>query len=193
MEVGAPFRHTLKPLRAHDVSGDVEVDGAFIGGLEGNKHYNKRLFNNWRMGRSEVMGAVQRNGPVITQVVPHENEEHVLGFILTNIYRDSTVYSDEHGSFNKVSWYGFIHRRVNHGRGIYVDGDSHSNTIESFWAILKRGFKGVYHHWSKKHLDLYLGEYEIRWNLRDVSEGRRFVELLENVNGNRLTYRQLIQ
>ena len=85
----------------------------------------------------------------------------------------------------------YAHRKVNHNIGEYVNGDVHKQTIESFWAILKRAHKGVYHVWSDKHFDLYLREFALRWKLRRLSEGDRIDVFLRHVNGTRLSYEDL--
>jgi len=81
---------------------------------------------------------------------------------------------------------------VNHSIGEYVRGQAHTNGVESFWAMLKRGYYGIFHHFTWKHLHRYLAEFEARWNMTGLKEGERFESLLESVSGCRLEYKDLI-
>src|SRR5205823_13669778 len=84
---------------------------------------------------------------------------------------ESAVYTDTYVGYNDLGRKGFIHKRVNHVRRVYVSGDVHTNTIEGFWSLLKRGISGVYHGVSTKHLQSYVDEYVFRYNHRDVPGG----------------------
>ncbi len=109
---------------------------------------------------------------------------------MRRIYRGSDVHTDDHGGYNNLSMHK--HSNVNHSQGEYVNGIVHTQTIEFFWTIVNRAHKGVYHQWSRKHFDLYLREFEMRWNIRLLSEGRRFDVFLANVNGRKLRKDDLI-
>lgn len=84
----------------------------------------------------------------------------------------STVYTDEWRVYRHLEGLGYDHSRINHSQGVYVDGDVHTNTIEGFWATVKRGLSGVYHSVSTEHLQAYLDEYVFRYNNREIT-GRR--------------------
>ena len=87
---------------------------------------------------------------------------------------------------------GYSHHSVGHSRGEYVRGPVHTNGIESFWSLLKRGYVGVFHQFTWKHLHRYLNEFEARWNLDGLSGGERMDALLGHAAGRRLTYRELV-
>lgn len=100
------------------------------------------------------------------------------------------LYTDEARGYN-----GPIHYKresINHGVGEYVRGQAHTNGIESFWALLKRGYIGVFHHFSWKHLHRYLHEFSVRWNMMNMTSAQRMDAILGSVAGVRLTYRELI-
>ena len=105
------------------------------------------------------------------------------------IYCGSEVHTDDHGAYNRLPCHK--HRMVNHSAGEDANGNVHTQTIESVWAIIKHAHMGVYRWWSAKHFDLYLREFEMCSNLPKRSEGRRFEILLPNVNGTRLSYEDL--
>ena len=86
----------------------------------------------------------------------------------------------------------YNHQSICHSMGEYVSGDIHTNGIESFWTILKRGYYGVFHHFTWKHLHRYLAEFETRWNMSGLQNGERMDALLEYIPGLRLTYKGLI-
>ena len=182
------LRHVADNMTVEVLRGVVEVDEAFVGGRNKNRHAKKK-FANWPDGFQVVVGAAERNGDVITERVPSRDRNVLQGFIRRRVHPRSRVYTDEHPSYKKMKRY--THRKVNHNIGQYVNGDVHTQTIESFWAILKRAHKGVYHVWSDKHFDLYLREFELRWNLRRLPEGDRIDVFLRHVNGTRLSYEDL--
>jgi len=143
------------------LSGSVEVDETYIGG----KRTGKR--GRGAEGKSIVAGAVERKGKVSAVKVPN-----VKGITLRNVIRErvipsSTIYTDELKSYNGVKKMGYQHKRVHHAAKIYVVGDSHTNTLEGFWSLLKRGVSGVYHAVSDKYLQSYLNEYTFRYNHRE--------------------------
>lgn len=182
------LRHVADNMAVEILHGIVEVDEAFVGGRNRNRHANKKL-PNWMDGFQIVVGAAERNGSVITDRVPSRDRQVLQGFIRKRVHPGSHVHTDDLPSYRKMK--GFTHRKVNHNIGQYVNGNTHTQTIESFWAILKRAHKGVYHWWSPKHFDLYLREFELRWNLRRLPEGDRIDIFLQHVNGTRLSYEDL--
>ena len=182
------LQHVADNMAVEILRGVVEVDEAYVGGRNRNRHWNKK-YPNWADGFQVVIGAVEPNGSVIADRVPSRDRPVLQGFIGKRIHRGSRVYTDDLPSYRKMK--GFTHRKVNHNTGQYVNGDVHTQTIESFWAILKRAHKGVYHLWSHKHFDLYLREFELRWNVRRLPEGDRIDVFLRHVNGTRLSYEDL--
>ena len=112
------------------------------------------------------MGIVQRKGQVAAVTVENVKAVTVMPHIIEKALPKSTIYTDEYRTYNKLQQHGFTHRRIRHSEKIYVSGDVHTNTIEGFWSLVKRGIGGVYHAVSKKHLQGYLNEYAWRYNHR---------------------------
>lgn len=141
-------------------SGVVEVDHAFIGGKDKRGKDDKAI----------VLGMLERDGDVMTRVVPNLGTDESVGHIVQNVRTGSRVASDEGVTFRDLKREGFWHASVNHSIKEYVRGDVHTNTIESFWSNVKRGINGTYIHVSQKHLPSYLCEFEYRHNLRRSPE-----------------------
>jgi hypothetical protein len=111
--------------------------------------------------------------------------------VIENVVLGSALMTDEWTSYKGLGSF-YNHGVVKHKDGEYVVGAVHTNTIEGFWSLFKRGVIGIYHHMSAKHIDRYLTEFSFRYNTKKMSERGRFDLLLSNVNGTRLTYKQLI-
>lgn len=155
------------------LSGKVETDESYFGGKEGNKHWSKRhSLNKGPVGKTAVWGAVEREGRVVARVVADTKARTVLPYLRERIMPRSVVFTDEARIYRTLPNLGYVHQRVYHTAGIYVDGDAHTNTIEGFWSLTKNGIRGVYHNVSTKHLQSYLNEYAFRFNRRK-SLGKR--------------------
>ena len=137
------------------LDGIIEIDETYIGGLEKNKKKSQR--RGWGRGPSGkliVIGGRSREGKVITSTIPNNKQETLHGFINDNIEKGSTVITDTWKSYNGLT--DFTHHKINHSVKEFVRGIVHTNGIESFWAILKRGYYGIYHYMSEKHLNRYV-------------------------------------
>lgn len=175
------------------LDGEVECDESFVGGKNKNRHANKKVKNS--QGRSmkdkaAVLGMVERGGKVIAKMIPDTTCETLTPEIVACVKQTATVYTDEWGGYRDMK-YIYVHGFIKHGQGEYVSGRTHTNTIEGFWSLLKRGIIGIYHFTSKKHLQKYVDEFAFRYNTRELTDGNRFNYLLAN-NTYRLTYKQLI-
>lgn len=175
------------------LDGEVECDETFVGGKNKNRHWDKKVKNS--QGRSfidktPVLGMLQRGGDVICRVVENTSRHQITPNILKFVKPTATLYTDEWLGYNDVSKI-YTHYSVDHGKNQYVNGNVYTNTLEGFWSIFKRGIIGIYHHLSRKHLQLYVNEFVFRYNTRKISESSRFNLLLCNVNY-KLTYQKII-
>ncbi|HZW92153.1 MAG TPA: IS1595 family transposase [Candidatus Eremiobacteraceae bacterium] len=145
----------------------VEVDEMYYGGKRKGTHGRPRRGDK---KKSPVVGAVERNGRVIARATEDVTINTLRGFVKECVLPKSTVFTDEYRSYNdldQIPGMNYEHRRINHESKVYVMGDVHTNTIEGFWSLIKRGIGGVYHSISQKYLQSYLDEYSFRYNRRD--------------------------
>jgi transposase len=153
------------------LSGDVEVDETYIGGRR------KGRGGRGLPHKTAVLGMLQKNGDVITTIIPNAQQATLNAQIGEHIERGSMLHTDEWCGYNLVRWKGMKREKVNHTEGEYVRGKVHINGIEGYWSQLKRSISGTHIHVSKQHLEKYLGEFEYRFNSRKNPD-QMFPELL---------------
>ena len=168
---------------------EVEADETFVGGKNKNRHANKKTYGSTD-DKAPVLGMVERNGKLVAKHVPNTTMETLTYEILKNVNETAKLYTDEYTSYARMKRV-YDHSVVKHSRKQYVKGRVHTNTIEGFWSLLKRGKFGIYHFTSKKHLQLYVDEFVFRYNTRTQPEAMRFNLFLKNTE-NRITYKELI-
>src|SRR5258706_9139030 len=169
------------------LSGHVEVDETFIGGLARNRHSTKRKHEGTGgAGKVAVMGLLERHGKVRAHVVPNTQAASLQPRIRQHVEQGSNLYTDKYVSYKHLDE-EFIHGVINHAER-YVDGQIHTNGIENFWALLKRGLKGTYISVEPFHLFRYLDEQCFRFNNRTLTDGQRFDIASRAIIGKRLTF-----
>jgi hypothetical protein len=166
------LRASLSDPDFHKLMGIVEIDETLIGGKAENMHLAKRrrLRLAGSKGKTTVIGAIARKGNVVCQVIEKTDLPTLDRFVrkVVNKEKVDLVATDEHGGYNLLGSGpdALPHEVVKHSGGEYVRGIVHTNTIEGFWSLLKRGVVGTYHSVSKKYLPLYLNEFQFRFNNR---------------------------
>ena len=174
------------------LDGVVEVDETYIGGKSKNMHSHKRKEGRGWNGKAIVIGAKDRDdGDVRVRVISATNRENLHVFIEDNVADGTTVYTDDLNAYKSIKPF-YNHDSVSHTVGEYVRGQVHTNGIESFWATLKRGYKGTYHKMSHKHLSRYITEFAGRHNVRDYDTLVQMEMLATGFIGKRLRYKDLI-
>jgi len=169
----------IEPLK-----GDVEVDEIFIGGK------GKRKARKTRM---PVVGLKERGGRVRPRVIADVTSKSLKGVIRENVDKSSRILTDEWAGYRGIGMeFKGGHETVRHGTREYVRGDVHTNSIEGFFGMLRRGLDGIYHSVSRKHLHRYLSEFEFRHNHRELDDGERTVAAIRAANNKRLTYAEQV-
>src|SRR6266567_2845725 len=158
-------------------SGTVEMDESYFGGKDKWKHEVKKPHaGRGSITKTPVFGIAQRgsdgsHGKVSVRIADGTKATDLLPYASKKVLPASTVYTDEFKSYDALEGMGYAHQRVNHAQSVYVSGNVHTNTLEGFWALVKRGIGGVYHSVSTEHLQSYLDEYAFRYNHRDAPGG----------------------
>ena len=173
----------------HLFEGPVELDEAYFGDLEANKHASKKLrAGRGTVGKTAVAGARDHEtGQISAAVVPGTSRRELQSFADDRVAPDATVYTDDHGGYA-----GMPNRHtVRHSVGEYVSDQAHINGMESFWSMMKRGYMGTYHRMSPAHLQRYVNEFSGRHNQRNCDTEVQMRMMAQGLVGKRLPYKRL--
>jgi len=184
------IRHCMKeqPL-AGMLSGTVEVDETYVGGK---KQGGKR--GRGSENKTPVVVLVERDGVARSLPVNNVGADELKGAIRETVDKESTIMTDEWPSYTGIGEeFDGGHHVIKHKDKVYVDGDIHTNTAESFFSLIKRGYIGTFHKMSKQHLHRYVDEFTFRWNTRKLDDEQRTKAALSQFVGKRLTYKQPIK
>ena len=177
------------------LDGEVEIDETYIGGKRRNMSNAKRkeLAGSGRgaVGKTAVLGMKERDGSIKAAPVEHVDQRTVTDAVHAQVRVGSTLYTDEASVYAPTGGLLYEHETVNHSASEYVRGQAHTNGIESFWAMLKRGYNGTYHRMSAKHLARYVREFAGRHNVRDLDTLAQMALLVRGMDGKSLTYEAL--
>ncbi len=165
------------------LAGIVEVDETYVGGkARGARGRSTKK-------KTPVFSLVQRGGDVRSRVVERVTAKSLKGAIREEVEPEARVMTDGFSSYQGLGKEFAEHGVINHSAGIYAEGDIHTNTVESYFSLLKRGIIGAFHHVSKQHLHRYLAEFDFRFSLRKMSDWERTLVALLGIEGKRLMYR----
>lgn len=191
------IRHAMKAgAFKGKFGGKVEVDETYVGGEQKNRSIDMR-----RRGimpkKIQVVALVNRAGKARafpTVPVKMAGKARLHNLIKDNTKKDATIYTDSWGGYTGIGKaFKGGHHAVNHREHQYVrKGGIHTNSVESFFSLLKRGIMGTFHHVSGQHLDRYCGEFSFRWSMKEDTDRERAVALLSAVSGQRLVYKQMV-
>jgi transposase-like protein len=176
------------------LQGIIEIDETFVGGKEANKHENKKFkAGRGTVGKTPVLGMRERGGRTVATPIGGTDADTIQAAIREHVEAGAILHTDEAGAYRDID--GFEHDTVNHSAGEYVRDGVTTNSIESVFAVLKRGLIGVYHHTSQKHLGRYVDEFAFRLNEGNVKNHTltRLDSFVDGVAGKRLTYKRLTQ
>lgn len=191
------IREMLKERNPEALNNTVEVDETFIGGKAGNKSLKKRAALKEAgikgyMGKAPVVGMIERKGKLIAQVVSAVDQFTLQPLVIANVNKDAMLISDNFGGYTGLNKKFASHEIINHSLNEYVRGNVHTNTIEGFWSLFKRGVLGIYHFTSPQHLQRYVDEFSYRYNSRKLPDVERFKMAVERCGNGRIKYQSLI-
>lgn len=185
--MGQRLREAWKSIaNKSGMAGPVEIDETYIGGLEKNKHKDKK-------GKSKKVAVVgikdRATGHITAKPVPETTKARLEHFVEGHVDDAAIKYTDDNPAYGGLT----NHETVNHSTGEYVRGQVHTNGIESFWALMERGYVGIYHKMSAEHLHRYVNEFSGRHNIRPMDTIDMMCDVAAHMKDKRLTYKGLIQ
>lgn len=187
------IREAMRPLNLEPMGGEgkvVEADETFVGGLEKNKHANKRKHPKGGYDTKEaVVSVVERGGKVRSIHTGKANLSTIKPVVSALVHKRTVLLTDDASHYNSIGKDFAWHSVVKHSLGQYVVGEVHTNTIEGFFSVFKKGMKGVYQHCGQQHLQRYLNEFDFRYNERGLNDSERTIAVLSSVKGKRLLYK----
>jgi transposase-like protein len=180
--------HRIRYAMAHEsfdkpLEGIVEADETYVGG----KAHGKR--GRGAANKTPVVSLVERGGTVRSRVVTNVTGKNVKEVLQANVSPDATLMTDAFQVYREPGKDFAAHEVVDHGKGEYARGEAHTNTVEGFFSQLKRSLDGTHHHVSAKHLHRYVGEFDFRYNAREITDGERTVLAIQQTAGKRLQYK----
>ncbi|HEU4956117.1 MAG TPA: IS1595 family transposase, partial [Sphingomicrobium sp.] len=185
------IREAMRPTDDGQLGGNgktVEADETFVGGKAKNRAYAKTL-----PSHEAVASLVERGGKVRSRHVPDVTAKTLKPILVEVIAKETNLRTDQAPVYTEIGASFASHETVNHSIKEYVRGDAHTNTVEGYFSIFKRGIYGTYHHVSAEHLKRYLAEFDFRYNERTalgVDDTERTEKAIRGAAGRRLTYRQ---
>ena len=187
------IRLALQGENGGKLDGEIEVDETYIGGKSRNMHKNvraRRITSRGPEGKAIVMGVLERHGEVRTKVIPDASQKELQGHIQENVHIGADVFTDAHPGYFGVEQ-RYMHGVIDHAES-YVNGQIHTNGLENFWSLLKRGINGTYVSVEPFHLFRYVDEEAFRYNnRRDMTDSDRFDLAVRQIVGKRLTWAEV--
>ena len=168
------------------LQGEIEIDETYIGGKK-----KKGTPGRGMVGKAPVVGAKQRQGKIVARPVKNTKQKTLSEFVSINVDPDATVYTDNYSGYWPLRK-KYNHQVVKHSVSEFVRDQAHTNGIESFWSLLKRGYHGTHHHFSEKHLNRYVQEFAGRFNIRELDTSAQMTYIVKRMDGKRLKYKDLI-
>ena len=177
-EVGCSYKTAWRMMRmirqmmTDDISeltemlGQVEIDESYFGGRAKFTHIDPETGWHRIPEKTPVLGIVQRDGNIVTHVIRDGSAMEILPRVRRHVLPKSMIFTDEARVYRNLPKMGYEHDRVYHSANVYVEGDAHTNTVESFWSIAKNGIRGANRHVGSRYLQGYLNAYAFRWNHR---------------------------